>query len=205
MPRTAIKRQAMADFVVEFSYPTKVLGGGTTKLSTLERQPVVDEPTDPSNVWSLRIDGSSNVNRSGEVVVLESPMGEKVCYSEALNNEAKYEALITGLRLARKMGLQQLRVYSDSQLVVNQVRGDYQAKGENMAAYLKVAREQLRSFRWFKIEQVPRTENAEADSLARFASRLEDGTLSQTPIEILTEPSTNESADHVMPVDYSPT
>ena len=86
------------------------------------------------------------MNRSGTGVVLEIPMGEKVCYAlrlqfPASNNEAEYKALITGLRLAREMGLQQVRVYSDSQLVVNQVRGDYQAKGENMAAYLKVARE----------------------------------------------------------------
>ena len=50
------------------------------------------------------------------------------------------------------MRLQQLRVYSDSQLVINQVIGDYQAKGENMAAYLKIAGKGLRGFRWFKIE-----------------------------------------------------
>ena len=40
----------------------------------------------------------------------------------ATNNEAEYEALIAGLCLAKEMGLQQLKVYSDSQLVVNQVR-----------------------------------------------------------------------------------
>ena len=93
----------------------------------------------------------------GAGAVLESPMGEKVRYAltlqfSASNNEAEYKALITRLHLAREMGLQQLRVYSDSQLVVSQVRGDYQVKGKNMVAYLKVAREQLRSFRWFKIE-----------------------------------------------------
>ena len=92
------------------------------------------------------------MNESGAGAILEIPMGEKVRYALRLqfpgaNKEAEYEALIAGIRLARKMGLQQLRVYSDSQLVVNQVKGDYQAKGENMAAYLKVAREQLRSFR----------------------------------------------------------
>ena len=157
----------------------------------------------------MRIDGSSNVNRSGTGIVLESPMGEKVRYAlrlqfPASNNKAEYEALIVGLRLAREMGLQQVRVYSDSQLVVNQVRRDYQAKGKNIATYLKAVREQLKSFIWFKIEKVPKTENAEADSLARLASRLEDGTLGQTRIEIFTEPGTNESADHVITVDYSP-
>ena len=77
---------------------------------------------------------------------MESPTGEKVHYAlrlqfPATNNEAEYEALIARLRLAKEMGLQQLRVYSDSQLVINQVRGDYQAKGENMMAYLKIAEE----------------------------------------------------------------
>ena len=53
----------------------------------------------------MRIDGSSNVNGSGAGVILESPTGEKVNYALRLefpisNNEAEYEALIAGLRLA---------------------------------------------------------------------------------------------------------
>ena len=73
-----------------------------------------------------------------------------------------------------------------------------------MVAYFKIAGGQLKGFRWFKIEQVPRAENVEADSLARITFGLEDGTLGQTTIEILSEPSTKDSADHVMPVDNSP-
>ena len=157
----------------------------------------------------MRIDGSSNINRSGAGTILESPTGEKVCYALRLqfpttNNEAEYEALITGLRLTKEMGFQQLKVYSDSQLVVNQVRGDYHSKGENMATYLKIAREQLKHFKWFKIEQVPRLENAEVDSLAKIASRLKDDALGLTPIELLFEPSISRSADHVGSVDCVP-
>ena len=73
-----------------------------------------------------------------------------------------------------------------------------------MAAYLKIAGEQLKAFKWVKIEQVPRAKNVEADSLVKVASRLEDGTLGQTPIEILSEPSTKEFVYHVMPVNVSP-
>ena len=79
IPRTAIKGKAVADFMAKFTYLTKVLGGETSEPSTSERQSV--EPTDLSNVWTLRIDGSSNVNGSGMSVVLESPMGEKVRYA----------------------------------------------------------------------------------------------------------------------------
>ena len=130
MLRTAIKGQAVADFIAEFSYLTKVFGGENATLSTSEKQLIDNDPIDPSNVWNLRIDGSSNVNRNGAAIVLESLTEEKVRYALKLqfpstNNGAEYEALIAGLRLAKEMGLQQLRVYSDSQLVVNQVRGDY--------------------------------------------------------------------------------
>ena len=94
----------------------------------------------------MRIDGSSNMNGSGADVVLESPMGEKIRYAlrlqfPASNNEAKYKALIDGLRLAKETGLECVKIYCDSQLVVNQVNRDYQANGENMATYLKIAGE----------------------------------------------------------------
>ena len=58
-------------------------------------------------------------------------------------------------------------------------------------------------FRWYKIEQVPRTDNVEADSLVRLASRLEDRTLGQIPIKTLAEPSIKESIDHVICADPS--
>ena len=113
MPRTVIKGQAVADFVAEFTYPTKAHRGKTDMPSTSKRQPVDNDPTDPNNVWSLRIDGSSNINGSGAGVVLESPMGEKVCYALRLefpvsNKKAEYEALIARLRLAKEMGMEQV-------------------------------------------------------------------------------------------------
>ena len=79
-----------------------------------------------------------------------------------------------------------------------------QAKGENMAACLKIVGGHLRTFKWFRIEQVPRAENVEADSIARLAFGLKDGALGQGLIEILVEPSTKESVDHIMSVDPSP-
>ena len=72
-----------------------------------------------------------------------------------------------------------------------------------MVTYLKIAMGHLKAFKWWKIEQVPRAENVEVDGLARLASGLEDGALGQVPIEILDEPNTKESADHVMSVDPS--
>ena len=144
MPRTTIKGQAIVDFVAEFTYPTKALRVATDTPSMLERRKKNDEPSKLSNVWSLRIDDSFNVNRSGTGIILESLTGEKISYSLRLefpvsNNEAEYEALLAGLQLAKEMRVEQLIIYSDSQLVVKQVNRDYQAKGENMVAYLKIA------------------------------------------------------------------
>ena len=119
MPRTTIKGQAIADFVAEFTYPTKALRMITDTLNTSEGCAKDYEPTNPNNVWSLRIDGSSNVNGSGTDVILESPTVEKISYALSLeflasNNEAKYEALLAGLCLAKEMRVEQLKIYIDS-------------------------------------------------------------------------------------------
>ena len=134
MPMTIVKGQAIADFVAEFTYLTKALGVTATS-STSEGRTKDDEPTDLNNVWSLRIDGSSNVNGSGAGVILESPTGEKVDYALRLeflasNNEAEHKALLARLCLAKEMRVEQIRIYNDSQLVVNQINEHYQAKEE---------------------------------------------------------------------------
>ena len=67
--------------MADLSYPTRVFKGENTTPSTSEKQPVDNNPTDPRNVWNLIIDGSSNVNRSGAGVVLESPTGENGLYT----------------------------------------------------------------------------------------------------------------------------
>ena len=55
---------------------------------------------------------------------------------KASNNKAEYEALIVGLNLAKEMKIESLEIYSDSQLVVCQIRDEYQARVEKMATYL---------------------------------------------------------------------
>ena len=94
MSKTTIKGQAVVDFVAEFTYSIKALGITTNVPSTSEGRATNDDPTNPSNIWSLRIDSSSKVDGNGVGVVLESPTGEKVSYALRLelptsNNEAK--------------------------------------------------------------------------------------------------------------------
>ena len=54
----------------------------------------------------------------------------------ASNNEMEYEALITSLRLAKELRITWLKIFSDSQLVVGQVRGELEARSLSMASYL---------------------------------------------------------------------
>ena len=76
----------------------------------------------------------------GAGVVLTSPKGDKLRYVlqvhfAASNNVAEYEALIHGLRLAKELGIRRILCYGDSDLVVQQSSGDWDAKDANMASY----------------------------------------------------------------------
>ena len=87
------------------------------------------------------------------------------------------------------MKVESLDIFSDSQLVVRQINEEYQALEEKMAAYLRRAQELLRSFSSFTIRQIPRSQNAEGDALARLASARDIDQLKFIPVEILNSPS----------------
>ncbi|GJS20439.1 reverse transcriptase domain-containing protein [Tanacetum coccineum] len=89
---------------------------------------------------------------------------------DATNNEAKYESLITGLKIAEQMGVENLQANVDSRLVANQVNGTYVAKETDMIRYLEKVKTLTSSFKVFSIKQVPRSENKKADALSKIAS-----------------------------------
>ncbi|RVW23746.1 hypothetical protein CK203_100829 [Vitis vinifera] len=90
----------------------------------------------------------------------------------ASNNEAEYEAILSGLDLALALSVSKLRVYSDSQLVVKYVQKEYEAKDEHMAQYLAKVRDTLQRFIEWTIEKIRRTENGCTDALAGIAASL---------------------------------
>lgn len=123
-PRAAIKAQLLADFIAKFTYPYK------------EEEP-------PMETWTIQTDGSAMKKVGGVAIVLTPPEGETLKYAVRLqflvtNNEAEYEALLTGLSLAKAIGAKNLIVQADSQLIIEQVKGDYEAKEERMQKYLKI-------------------------------------------------------------------
>ncbi|XP_075082240.1 uncharacterized protein LOC142166795 [Nicotiana tabacum] len=145
----------LADFVEDFS--TNLVPDAENELQVLTGS--------NSGIWTLFTDSSSNVKGAGLGIVLIPPSGEVIrqaikCYP-ITNNEAEYEAVIAGLELARELGIEQIVIKSNSQLVVNQMQGTYVARETQMQQYLEKVRELLRQFQSWKAVQIPREENAE--------------------------------------------
>ncbi|XP_060968453.1 uncharacterized protein LOC133036004 [Cannabis sativa] len=204
-PRLAIKGQALADFVAEWTGTQE--GDQPTITSDVQRPDLSDSPEPhvhnseknenqdyPGETWKLQVDGSSTDQSSGAGITLTTPEGQRIHTAirfgfPASNNEAEYEALIAGLKLAKELKARHLDIYSDSQLVVNQVLGEYMARGEKMMAYLSKIQDLLAQLEGYTIQQIPREENATADALARLATSEKIDKASLVPIEYLPEPS----------------
>ena len=156
-PMRSIKGQVYADFVAEVSP-----GGGPQEVEL-------------GSQWMLSGEGSSNQQGSGAGIILEGPNGVLIEQAlhfafKASNNQAEYEALIARMLLAKEMGAQSLLAKSDSQLVIGQVTGEYQAKDPQMAACLKYVQVLKGAFATFEPVHVPREQNARAELLAKLAS-----------------------------------
>nr|GEY99167.1 reverse transcriptase domain-containing protein [Tanacetum cinerariifolium] len=111
-PRTSVKGQILADFIVERPED----GTPDTPMEDREELP------DP---WILFTDGSSCVDGFGAGLIIMNPEGMEFTYAlrfrfNATNNEAEYEALTAGLRIASQMGKQNLQANVDSKLLANQ-------------------------------------------------------------------------------------
>ncbi|XP_020240077.1 uncharacterized protein LOC109818937 [Cajanus cajan] len=131
-PRGPIKAQSLADFLNEFT-------------STVNPD---------AHLWTLHVDGSSNQQGSGAGIILEGPGHVVVEQSlrfgfKASNNQAEYEALLAGLRLAKDLGISRIQCWSDSQVVIGQLKADFED---------------------VQVKHTPRELNVRADQLARLAS-----------------------------------
>ncbi|KAL0434582.1 UNVERIFIED_CONTAM: Ribonuclease HI, partial [Sesamum latifolium] len=130
---------------------------------------------------------------SGAGIVLTTPQGDDIEFAvkfefKASNNEAEYEALVLGMRMAQDAGGPHFLAYSDSQLIVKQVNGEYEAKEESMVQYLQQIEEFKTKFKSFQLQQIPREENVKADSLSKLASALEDCKTRRITVQHLPQP-----------------
>ena len=124
LSRHAIKTQALADFIAEFT-------------PSHNESEVVE-----NKKWIIHVDGSSTQHAKGIGVVLQSPEGDKLTYKvrlqyQATNNEVEYETLLKGLELAKSIEAESILILGDSQLVMGQVNRTCEAKEERMKKYLE--------------------------------------------------------------------
>ncbi|GKG17262.1 reverse transcriptase domain-containing protein, partial [Tanacetum coccineum] len=157
----AIKGQVLADFLSEAPE-------GEAKEEYF-RMPEVPPEIDDTEVWTLFTDEAASLKGSGAGLVLIGPNGLEYTYALRLtfvstNNEAEYEALLAGLRIARKIRVSGIEVKVDSKLVANQINGTYEATKESMI------KEFISGFRTFSIENIPREDNQKADILSKLAT-----------------------------------
>ncbi|XP_071713006.1 uncharacterized protein [Rutidosis leptorrhynchoides] len=151
--RHAIKGQVLADFIAE----TDSVNEEDTKNSTQVITPKIE-----NEEWKLYTDDASSSDGSGAGLMLVNPEGKEFTYAfrfefDTTNNEAEYEALLVGLRMAKELKILHLRAFVDSQLVCNQIKGTFEAKQPTIQQYLSKAKELIESFKSFNIEHVRRS------------------------------------------------
>ena len=81
------------------------------------------------------------------------------------NNEAEYFALLLGLKKCNELGIKNLKIYSDSKLLVNQIKGNFKVKDEKLKKLYNEAGKLLSKFE-FEIVHIPREKNKVADNIA---------------------------------------
>ncbi|XP_058784383.1 uncharacterized protein LOC131659176 [Vicia villosa] len=125
--------------------------------------------------WKLYFDGSSHKDGTGIGGVIISPDGIPAEFKYSIdgmctNNEAEYEALITGLELLLELGARNVEIMGDSELVVKHVSKEYKCVKENLIMYFVIANRLLKRFDSTSIRHIPRRESQEANDLAQEAS-----------------------------------
>jgi ribonuclease HI len=156
-PRTAIKTQALVDFVSEWT-----------------EQQVLDNP-ETAEVWRMYFDGSLKLQGAGAGILFIAPGGEQLKYVlqllfPASNNVAEYEALIHGLNIAISLGIKRLIVYGDSLVVISQINKEWDCSNDSMGKYCTAVRKLEDKFEGLEFHHVERDRNTAVDTLSKLGS-----------------------------------
>jgi len=152
-------------------------------------------PTTPDSYLVAHIDGGArgNPGPAGYGVVIKDQSGRKVAArSEYLghqtNNFAEYQGLIAALEYALAHGPKALKVISDSELLVRQIKGIYKVKNAVLKDLHARAQELISQLDWFSIDHALREHNREADELANEAMDKGTGRISERAPRALSPP-----------------
>ncbi|CAL8135806.1 unnamed protein product [Prunus armeniaca] len=160
-PKAAIKAEALADFVVEFT-PT----AEEEKMVTKSKEKADDTSSTDSNLPKRHV---------------------AVACRRSIKSQRSGSR--SRLRLAKELSIKRLAIYLDSQLIMNQASGEYMAKHLRMVQYLDKVQGFLKEFPIFTIQQVLQAENTYADALASLGSALDTHFRRSIPVEHLNRPS----------------
>lgn len=147
-------------------------------LAQILREAAGEEPG-PGAGAVLFVDGAArgNPGPAGAGIVIQwkgDPVRTGEYLGEATNNTAEYRALIAGMRRAAELGISNLEVRSDSELVVKQLNGQYRVKHPQLQDLYFQAVKAASSFRRVTFTHVRREDNREADRLANLAIDAKD-------------------------------
>ncbi|GJZ88435.1 reverse transcriptase domain-containing protein [Tanacetum coccineum] len=186
IPRNTVKGQVLAYFLSE--------APEGEKEDLYFRMPEAPPEEDDTESWTLFTDEASSPKGLGAGLVLIGPSGSKYTYAlrptfPSTNNEAEYEALLAGLRIARQMNISNIEVKVDSKLVASQINGSYEANNDSMIRYLAKAKEYASGFKSFSIKKIPRNMNQKADVLSKHASVAFNHLTKEVLVEVLNERS----------------
>src|SRR5512135_2391404 len=133
-------------------------------------------PSPPAEYLVAHIDGGArgNPGPAGYGVVLEDQNGRRVAglsqyLGHRTNNYAEYSGLLAALQYALEHGPKALKVISDSELMVRQIKGVYKVRNAALQELYQKAHQMMRQLQWFEIGHVLRESNREADRLANEA------------------------------------
>jgi ribonuclease HI len=149
-----------------------------TRISTNRGAGLFGEPAPEAKplAWRANIDGGSrgNPGPASYGVVIRDPRGEIVArlkkyIGRTTNNVAEYYGLIAALDYAQSNSIKALRVESDSELLVKQMRGQYKVKSLDLKPLYERAKKMSQAIPAFRIDHVYREQNREADLLANEA------------------------------------
>ncbi|KAH7847405.1 hypothetical protein Vadar_025703 [Vaccinium darrowii] len=163
VPQKSVKGQALANFLAD--HPNGI-----------ETPEIADVDIITIKPWKMWFDGSKTSQMAGIGVVLESPQGLKTKFGfqinegECTNNQAEYEALVMGLELLLALKVDIVEVFGDSQLVINQVKGEFGCHSVGLKPYHQYVKLLIKQFHMITFTYVPRFFNEEADAVAQRAS-----------------------------------
>jgi ribonuclease HI len=151
----AIKGQVMADLVTQHC----------------GHEVAVIEPI----AWTMFFDGSSCGAGAGIGIILVSPQGTSYEFSipikkTSTNNQYEYRVVLKGIKLLREVNAKVIEIFGDSQLMINQLAGEYECKDDILRVHHEECLQLLRELKIVRLEHIPKIHNSEANRLAQGAS-----------------------------------